>query len=68
MADRPTYSGIPRWVKISGTIVIVLVLLVVVVLITGVGGDHGPGRHSGAGGNTPAMSVSAGHIPPAGGH
>ena len=39
-----TYST-PRWVKVFGIIVIVLVLLVVVVLVTGVGGEHGPGRH-----------------------
>ncbi len=39
------YPGMPRWVKVSGIIVIVLVLLVVILLLTGVGGDHGPGRH-----------------------
>jgi hypothetical protein len=58
MADRPPYPGTPRWVKVSGIIVIVLVLLVVVLLVTGVGGEHGPGRHmpSGdAGGDTPPI-------------
>jgi hypothetical protein len=44
MADPPPYSGIPRWVKVSGIIVIVLVLLVVIMMFIG-GGDHGPGRH-----------------------
>ena len=39
------YPGMPRWVKVSGIIVIGLVLLVVILLLTGVGGDHGPGRH-----------------------
>ncbi len=39
------YPGTPRWVKISGIIVIVLVLLVVIILVTGVGGPHGPVRH-----------------------
>jgi len=62
MADRPPYSGTPRWVKVSGMIGIVLVLLVVVLLVTGVGGPggHGPGRHSRSGdpgGSTPPVSV-----------
>ena len=46
MADRPPYPGMPRWVKVFGIIGIVVVLLVVIVLATGVGGEHGPGRHS----------------------
>ena len=35
----------PRWVKVFGTIAIVLALLFAVLIITGVGGPHGPGRH-----------------------
>jgi hypothetical protein len=46
MADQPPYPGIPRWVKVSGIIVIVLIVLVVVLLVIGLGSDHGPGRHS----------------------
>ena len=45
MADPPPYPGIPRWVKVSGIIVIVLVLLIVIIMFTGVGGKHGPSRH-----------------------
>ena len=67
MADRPPYPGIPRWVKVSGIIVIALVVLVMVLLLTGVGGDHGPGRHTGAGGTSP-IEVTEAPIPPAGGH
>lgn len=55
LADRPAYPGTPRWVKVTGIIVIVLVLLVGIILVTGVGGEHGPGRHipsGGAGGYT----------------
>lgn len=44
MADPPPYST-PRWVKVFGIIALVLVLLVVIMMFTGVGGDHGPGRH-----------------------
>jgi hypothetical protein len=46
MADRPPYPGIPQWVKVFGIIGIVVALLVVIILVTGVGGEHGPGRHS----------------------
>jgi hypothetical protein len=56
MADQPPYPGIPRWVKVFGIIVIILVLLVVIIVFTGVGGEHGPGRHTpsgDAGGRTP---------------
>ena len=44
------YPSTPRWVKVSGIIVIVLVLLIVIMMFTGVGGKHGPGRHMGVGG------------------
>ncbi|WP_292211552.1 hypothetical protein [Mesorhizobium sp.] len=41
MADPPDYPGTPRWVKVSG----IIVVLVIAALFTGVGGPHGPGRH-----------------------
>lgn len=41
--DRPPRT--PRWVKVSGIIVIILVLLFFILKLTGVGGNHGPGRH-----------------------
>lgn len=44
MADLPPYRT-PRWVKIVGITALVLVLLVGVMLLTGMGGNHGPGRH-----------------------
>ena len=58
--DTANDTGTPRWVKVFGIIAIVLVLLVGFILITGVGGPHGPGRHSpsgDAGGDTPIASV-----------
>jgi len=57
MADLPPYRT-PRWVKVFGIIVIVLVLLAVIVLFTGIGGEHGPGRHMSSGGQTPTASVT----------
>jgi hypothetical protein len=34
-------AGVPRWVKVSGVIAVLLVLVVVVLLLAG----HDPGRH-----------------------
>ena len=51
----------PRWVKVSAIVVGVLILLFVLLQVTGLAGDHGPGRHlSGAG--LPALST--GGAPP----
>jgi hypothetical protein len=53
-------GGIPRWVRISGMIVIILVLLVGVMLL--IGGGHRPRRHAPSGdpgGRTPLVGVTA---------
>ena len=44
MTDRPPYPGMPRWVKVSGIVTLVLVVLVVIVMVV-TGGNHGPSRH-----------------------
>ena len=54
---RGTGEGMPRWVKVSLIVVLALALLFVVAKVGGVGGEHGPGRHSG-GGATPSSVVS----------
>ena len=56
MADLPPYRdpsddtgvrpGTPGWVKVFGIIVIILVLLGGIIMFTGIGGQHGPGRHT----------------------
>jgi hypothetical protein len=46
-----TSPGMPRWVKASLAIALVFVLLLVIGQVTGIGGEHGPGRHSGGGGH-----------------
>ena len=38
-------NGAPRWVKIFAIAAAFLALLVAILLITGLGGNHGPGRH-----------------------
>ncbi|HCA85167.1 MAG TPA: hypothetical protein DEQ61_06540 [Streptomyces sp.] len=48
-AGHGTPPGVPHWVKVSGAIVGALFLLVVIAKLTGLGGDHGPGRHLGSG-------------------
>ena len=49
MADLPPYRT-PRWVKIIGIIALVLVLVLGILHLTGLGGNHGPGRHLPSGG------------------
>ena len=43
---RSSPPAAPRWVKISGIVVVALILLVVILKLTGVLGEgHGPRRH-----------------------
>ena len=56
MTDPSTPSGppkMPRWVKISGIVALVLLFVFVILLATGIGGEHGPMRHAGPGGGAP---------------
>jgi RND family efflux transporter MFP subunit len=48
MAGPPTEPGMPRWMKVSGIVIGTLVVIVLVggVLLTGIGGPHGPRRHT----------------------
>ncbi len=53
-------TGMPRWVKVSGIVALVIVLLFVILLLTGGPNRHGPGRHVGPsedGGQTPSSTV-----------
>ncbi|MPY99809.1 MAG: hypothetical protein GEU97_17810 [Actinophytocola sp.] len=67
---------VPRWVRISLIVVALLVALVVVLQLTGIGGDHGPGRHVPMGSTTtevvslpaPARGAPEPHTPPADHH
>lgn len=54
--DPRSTTGTPRWVKVSLIAAIVLALLVILML-SGVLGEHGPGRHTHSGGlSSPAPS------------
>lgn len=44
ISENQSITKTPRWVKVSGIIVIVIVLLAVMIMLIS-GGDHGPGRH-----------------------
>jgi len=35
----------PRWVKVFGISALILILLISIIIFTGIGGEHGPGRH-----------------------
>ena len=73
-ADRPPST--PRWVKVFATIAIILLLIFVFIQLTGVGGGHGPGRHTlsrDVGGqaspsNATLSSVTEDYTPPEGGY
>ena len=67
MADEPNIReatpttperapGMPRWVRVSLIALATLAALFVVGKVTGAGGKHGPGRHSG--GDSPATVVA----------
>jgi hypothetical protein len=62
---RAPAGGMPRWVKVSLIVVLALALLFLVGKLTGLGGEHGPGRH-GDGGQTPSAVVNddGDHRPP----
>lgn len=60
MAELPPYPGTPRWVKVFGTIVIVVLVLFLALLVTrGPHGGHGPGLHA-----TPGDPPASGVTPP----
>ena len=44
--DDDSPPGVPRWVKVAAIVVGALVLVFVVLQLTGVAGEHGPGRHA----------------------
>ncbi|MFD8381812.1 hypothetical protein ACFV2X_25375 [Streptomyces sp. NPDC059679] len=54
---RAAHPGMPGWLKVTGIVVGVLVLLTLIVMLTGLGGDHGPGRHMGSSGQ-PSLTAS----------
>ncbi|MFE9031067.1 hypothetical protein ACFYOA_33215 [Streptomyces iakyrus] len=62
---RAASAGMPRWVKVSGLVVLVLAVLVAVMLLVHGPGGHGPGRHFG--GQAPLVDATAGTGPAAGG-
>jgi hypothetical protein len=62
MTEQPSYPGIPRWVKVSGIVVIVLILLVAVVFAFDIGGKHGP-EQFGPGQHAPSGDAGSGTAP-----
>jgi hypothetical protein len=56
--DTNVRPGTPRWVKVFGIIALVLVLLIGVIMVTGIGGEHGPGRHIPTGDTRPSSVLA----------
>lgn len=53
-SDNQAPPRMPRWVKVPAIVLGILVLIFVILQLTGVGGDHGPGRHLPGGDSSPA--------------
>ncbi len=62
-AEGASPPGMPRWVKLSLILTVVLVLLVVIVMLIA-GGDHGPSRHA-PGVQAPPL-IAVGDLTPSG--
>jgi hypothetical protein len=61
--DGPRTTGMPRWVKVFAIVVLGLVLLFVVANLTGIGGNHGPGRHGDGDDQEQPTDDGGGHDP-----
>ena len=65
MSEKPSYPGMPRWVK--ALIVAAGILLLVALVAMFAGGGHGPGRHfKSKAAPAPAASTKAPKDPPSG--
>ena len=56
-------SGAPRWVKVFAIIALALAVLFVGLKVTGLGGNHGPGRHGRTGTAPSGVTENGGHTP-----
>jgi hypothetical protein len=59
-ADHENPPGTPRWVIIIGVVVGALIVLFLVLKLTGIGGEHGPGRHLSGPGTSPSSPTVVG--------
>jgi hypothetical protein len=58
-----TPPAMPRWVKVMAVVVLAVVVVLVVTMLM-VGGEHGPGLHTGAGDRSGlGASTVAGELP-----
>jgi hypothetical protein len=58
-SDGEPTTGMPRWVKVSGIVALVVLALFLILLLTGGPVRHGPGRHTGGLGGTPPVGSVA---------
>lgn len=64
---RAALPGIPRWIKVSGLVVVALIVLLIAVMLLA-GGDHGPGRHMSTGPNGELSATTPAALASMGGH
>jgi hypothetical protein len=43
---RPKAYSTPRWVKAMAVAAAIVAAVLGIAMVTGIGGDHGPGRHT----------------------
>lgn len=60
-ADPDVPPGMPLWVKVAAVVVALLLVLFLVLQLTGLGGHHGPGRHTPSG--LPAIPAGTAELP-----
>ena len=56
---RPSPPAMPRWVKVTGIVVGILVLVFLILQLTGIAGQHGPGRHMSGDGSSSSGAATA---------
>ncbi|MEC5425334.1 hypothetical protein QGM71_17775 [Virgibacillus sp. C22-A2] len=44
LPDHESTTSTPRWVKLSGIIIIIVIMIAIFIMVIS-GGNHGPGRH-----------------------
>lgn len=54
-----TPPRMPRWVRVAAIVVGVLILVFLVLQLTGIAGEHGPGRHFSGPGEVSGVGVPA---------
>ena len=61
--QRGAPAGAPRWVVLLALVALALIALFVVAQLTGIGGEHGPGRHQSSASSAAPSGAVDGSLP-----